>query len=555
MHRIHTLFLMDTVMLVSITCSCGAKLKAPDEAAGKMVACPKCKARLKVPLSVNVPVEGMPQGPVPELAKAPTPTGQEAKRRPFPLWLVLTLVGVPICIGAVVLVALVAVTALGTSSKHQAEEQPTVSVDPEIEGVEFGNWRTVHGHDKMGNEGTWLITTVKAVGSDVARSFDFDVTLYNREANKVTGGFISFPDLQPGETGEVQVRIDNAFRAMISKREPSGRERATRSPEKRHDPALAGTNVSWKENSKSGRVGDVSIECLEARVDSFPAKHLGQWTIDGPMLTVELKLTNTSPTKIVSFAGWQQATSVIEDEHGNRYGLIDFGSDFDGFGDGPWNHWQLNHAVEAESIIAHELSLHPGKTYITYLFAKKPADISKEIRLMLPSKALGGTGTVSLRVPILNPTIQQVAKPGDKAANDAKEKLSEPPKEFTIVQAKFGTGNDWADVTEQVRKLVKDSKLHLVVPRQGRALPQIGFPDPAPNRLKQLVVVYSLNGKEQSVTVETGQELNLPPMQAGQRGIRVGGRSRRKTLKPGRDWASSSRRQSIRRRRKIRRRR
>jgi len=97
----------------------------------------------------------------------------------------------------------------------------------------------------------------------------------------------------------------------------------------------------------------------------------------------------------------------------------------------------------------------------------------------------------------------------DEEATKPKEKSSEPPKNFTIVRAKFGTGNDWADVTEQVRKLVKDSKLHLVLPREGSALPQLGFPDPAPNRLKQLVVVYSLNGKEQSVTVETGQELDL----------------------------------------------
>jgi hypothetical protein len=85
-------------------------------------------------------------------------------------------------------------------------------------------------------------------------------------------------------------------------------------------------------------------------------------------------------------------------------------------------------------------------------------------------------------------------------------------KSVTIVRAKFGTGKDWADVTEQVRKLVKDSKLHLVVPREGNTLQQLGFPDPAPNRLKQLEVFYSVNGKEYNVTGEAGQELSLPPM-------------------------------------------
>jgi hypothetical protein len=86
------------------------------------------------------------------------------------------------------------------------------------------------------------------------------------------------------------------------------------------------------------------------------------------------------------------------------------------------------------------------------------------------------------------------------------------PAEFTIVQAKFGTGNDWADVTEQVRKMVKNSRLRFVLPREGAALPQLGFPDPAPNRFKQLVVVYSHNGKVQSVTVQTDQEIDLPPV-------------------------------------------
>src|SRR6266852_2538434 len=36
-------------MPVYVTCSCGAKLKAPDDAAGKTIACPKCKTRLRVP--------------------------------------------------------------------------------------------------------------------------------------------------------------------------------------------------------------------------------------------------------------------------------------------------------------------------------------------------------------------------------------------------------------------------------------------------------------------------------------------------------------------------
>src|SRR6266496_1639467 len=43
-------------MPITMTCSCGAKLKAPDTAAGKTVACPKCKTRLTVPFAAPVAV-------------------------------------------------------------------------------------------------------------------------------------------------------------------------------------------------------------------------------------------------------------------------------------------------------------------------------------------------------------------------------------------------------------------------------------------------------------------------------------------------------------------
>src|SRR5262249_11863104 len=51
------------------------------------------------------------------------------------------------------------------------------------------------------------------------QSLDFQVMLYNEAGVKMSGGLISFPDLKPGETGEVQVRIDKASRAVISNRE------------------------------------------------------------------------------------------------------------------------------------------------------------------------------------------------------------------------------------------------------------------------------------------------------------------------------------------------
>jgi len=55
------LFFLSSAMSISVTCSCGAKLKAPDDAAGKAVACPKCKARLTVPSPAPAAVNIGPQ--------------------------------------------------------------------------------------------------------------------------------------------------------------------------------------------------------------------------------------------------------------------------------------------------------------------------------------------------------------------------------------------------------------------------------------------------------------------------------------------------------------
>jgi hypothetical protein len=59
-------------MLIPVSCPCGAKLKAPDTAAGKTVACPKCKARLTVP---ECEAAEMSQGSSSSLAPCPSPAG------------------------------------------------------------------------------------------------------------------------------------------------------------------------------------------------------------------------------------------------------------------------------------------------------------------------------------------------------------------------------------------------------------------------------------------------------------------------------------------------
>lgn len=88
----------------------------------------------------------------------------------------------------------------------------------------------------------------------------------------------------------------------------------------------------------------------------------------------------------------------------------------------------------------------------------------------------------------------------------------EPAADLAIIHAHYGAGKNWAVVTTQVRALVKDSKLDMVVPIRDDLLPAINFPDPAPNQLKVLVVVYSAGGKVGTLTVGPEERLELPPL-------------------------------------------
>src|SRR5579871_4883489 len=64
-------------MPITFACSCGANLRAPDDAVGKTVACPKCKARVIVP-TLNAR-DSRPREPEPRYDAPP-----RRRRRPDP---------------------------------------------------------------------------------------------------------------------------------------------------------------------------------------------------------------------------------------------------------------------------------------------------------------------------------------------------------------------------------------------------------------------------------------------------------------------------------------
>jgi hypothetical protein len=150
------------------------------------------------------------------------------------------------------------------------------------------------------------------------------------------------------------------------------------------------------------KLGDIVVESPWARPMTITGDRFGQWANFGPRLVVKLKLTNTSPTKMVHFGTWQE-TATLEDEHKNSYRAMRLGADFGGFFAEfarSKEDEEHNKGCVTDAIRARNLTLRPGKSYITYLFYEEPASVSTEAWLSLPAREVGGSGIARPRVPI-----------------------------------------------------------------------------------------------------------------------------------------------------------
>lgn len=105
-----------------------------------------------------------------------------------------------------------------SSTTSDTDAGPTIIVDADITELEFGKWTIFKGKDTWDRNGQWFTTTVKNMGKTTVKNFNYSVSTFNASGVKLTGGSIIFPELKPGETGEVQVRFDDAAKVVVSKR-------------------------------------------------------------------------------------------------------------------------------------------------------------------------------------------------------------------------------------------------------------------------------------------------------------------------------------------------
>jgi hypothetical protein len=241
--------------------------------------------------------------------------------------------------------------------------------------------------------------------------------------------------------------------------------------------------VRWEEAGNSGRVGDVSAGVLLARPWVVNRRDFGAWKLN-EMLVVKLKLTNTSTTKIVTFGGWQGKATLV-DEHGNEYRAIHFGAGLGGFGDMPGGAEDVG--SDTDAILAYNLRLHPGKSYITYLFYEKPAAVSREARLTLPAEALGGTGTIRLQVPIANAEAERRA--AEEAENRRRQQQAEEEAKRRAEEAKRRE-EAAKQQAERERAEREDAKARVIM-RQALSLADRGFTKEARKRYQEIIDKYS----------------------------------------------------------------
>jgi hypothetical protein len=109
---------------------------------------------------------------------------------------------------------------------------------------------------------------------------------------------------------------------------------------------------------------------------------------NGEHLLVRLSVVNTSQFSTVNFLPWNQPNdrigpyATLEDDAGNTYKRVDFGLGSKVLGLEP------------------EQTIEPGQAVEAALAFELPVDSAKDLKLVLPCKALGTEGVLRFEIPV-----------------------------------------------------------------------------------------------------------------------------------------------------------
>lgn len=159
-------------------------------------------------------------------------------------------------------------------------------------------------------------------------------------------------------------------------------------------PALAeaksGPEQKWDSANEVVQQGDIRVRVTKVSVQKIPLTNLGRSTQStDDLLSVQLQVVNTSPTKKVNYLTWrgkqfslERDSATLTDNFDNALKRINFG-----FG------------TEIEGAVELSESIYPGQAVEDTLVFETPIDATEYLRLELPAKNFGGTGNIRLQIP------------------------------------------------------------------------------------------------------------------------------------------------------------
>jgi hypothetical protein len=271
-----------------------------------------------------------------------------------------------------------------------------------------GKWMTVVGRvQRIGKAGLTdsIYVTMRANGDS---SGDLTAWFGDDSANKVaklrTGSTITITGKCNGlSLGDVQLRecefvnqaIDSPSESGPSTPKPIGTDPTSEKPNKP-------VPINWATVGNKVRIGEVSFELLWARHPYVSVRESGEFKEYGNVMTLAFKITNHSPGKIVRFLGWHQNDPeklTTADQFGNLYERLIIRGPFavaptsdDNIDDAP-----LAGADYSAITMGTDFSLHPGKSYATYVFFEKATDKATEVRFVIRGESIGLSGEFPIR--------------------------------------------------------------------------------------------------------------------------------------------------------------
>jgi hypothetical protein len=346
--------------IVVVCLSCGAKMRAPDNAAGKTTECLRCGTALVVPVL-------LPEAPVPVRAEArPQPAKRveppamrpesRAHERPA--------------------------AAFAASNTTIIVQQPSRAADQlGIAALVIGAVSCVLGFVPVLGVAMSALGLLLGLGGVV-------VAILRRSSGVgfcIAGCGLTALSLVFG------LAWTSAFMGTMAEHGWTSQRIAPVAAPEKSPLAPTKTESEWLDASKyTIRQGDLKVRITQVIIDRVPLNTItGNSRSKDKLLMVKLELANMSSTKKVEYHSWSgddisfdRDFATLEDNFGNSYRRISFG-----LGSYPVG------AVETFE------SIYPNMRLSDVLVFEPPLDPIEYLRLELPAKNFGGTGMLRFQIP------------------------------------------------------------------------------------------------------------------------------------------------------------